>query len=55
MSAVINVGTATLAALIGAGGYGVPIITGLAINNYAMIYEGAGTSCSLCHIGQSPL
>ena len=41
MSAVINVGTATLAALIGAGGYGVPIITGLAINNYAMIYEGA--------------
>ena len=28
-SAVINVGTATLGALIGAGGYGQPILTGI--------------------------
>jgi len=40
-SAVINVGTATLAALIGAGGYGVPIVTGLALNDNSMILRGA--------------
>jgi len=40
-SAVINVGTATLAALIGAGGYGVPIVTGLALNNTNLILKGA--------------
>lgn len=40
-SAIINVGTATLAALIGAGGFGVPIITGLAINETEMILSGA--------------
>ena len=32
-SAIIGIGTATLAALIGAGGYGVPIVTGLALND----------------------
>jgi len=40
-SAVITVGTATLAALIGAGGYGDPIITGLALNDMGIILEGA--------------
>ena len=40
-AAVISVGTATLAALIGAGGYGAPIVTGLAINDLRMILEGA--------------
>ncbi len=40
-SAIINVGTATLAALIGAGGFGVPIIAGLAINETEMIVSGA--------------
>ncbi len=38
---VFAIGTATLAALIGAGGYGVPIVTGLATNDTAMILEGA--------------
>jgi osmoprotectant transport system permease protein len=38
---VISVGTATLAALIGAGGYGVPIVTGLALNDLNMILQGA--------------
>jgi osmoprotectant transport system permease protein len=40
-SAVINVGTATLGALIGAGGYGQPILTGIRLNNLALILEGA--------------
>ncbi len=40
-SAVINVGTATLAALIGAGGLGEPIISGLNLNDSTLILEGA--------------
>lgn len=40
-SAVINVGTATLAALIGAGGLGQPIQRGLSINDNATILQGA--------------
>lgn len=40
-SAIINVGTATLAALIGQGGLGEPIISGLSINDTHTILEGA--------------
>jgi osmoprotectant transport system permease protein len=40
-SAVINIGTATLGALIGAGGYGQPIQTGLQLNDYREILFGA--------------
>ena len=40
-SAVINVGTATLAALIGGGGLGEPIITGLSLNDHGTILFGA--------------
>ena len=40
-SAIINVGTATLAALIGAGGLGEPIISGLALNDAKVILQGA--------------
>lgn len=40
-SAIINVGTATLAALIGAGGLGQPIISGLNLNDYKTILQGA--------------
>jgi osmoprotectant transport system permease protein len=40
-SAVINVGTATLAAFIGAGGFGVPISTGLSLNDNRVILLGA--------------
>lgn len=40
-SAVINVGTATLGALIGAGGYGQPILTGIRLNDTRLILEGA--------------
>src|SRR5690606_2901284 len=40
-AAVINVGTATLAAFIGAGGLGDPIVTGLALSDSRMILSGA--------------
>jgi osmoprotectant transport system permease protein len=40
-AAVINVGTATLGALIGAGGYGQPIFSGVRLDNFAMVLEGA--------------
>jgi osmoprotectant transport system permease protein len=41
ISAVINVGTATLAALIGAGGLGSPILQGIALRDHALIWQGA--------------
>ncbi len=40
IAAVINVGTATLGALIGAGGYGQPILTGIRRANMGLILEG---------------
>jgi osmoprotectant transport system permease protein len=40
-AAVINIGTATLAAFIGAGGLGEFIVTGLALNNTTLILKGA--------------
>jgi osmoprotectant transport system permease protein len=40
-SAVINVGTATLGALVGAGGYGQPILTGIRLDDMGLILEGA--------------
>jgi len=40
-SAVINVGTATLSALIGAGGYGQPILTGIRLDDTGLILQGA--------------
>ncbi len=40
-SAVINVGTATLGGIIGAGGYGQPIITGIRLDDVGRILEGA--------------
>jgi osmoprotectant transport system permease protein len=40
-SMVINVGTATIGATIGAGGLGAPIITGLSADNPAFILQGS--------------
>lgn len=40
-SAVINIGTATLGALIGAGGLGQPILTGIRLNDMRLILVGA--------------
>lgn len=46
-AAVITVGTATLAAFIGAGGLGEFIVTGLALNNTTLILKGAIPSAAL--------
>jgi len=40
-AAIISIGTATLAAFIGAGGLGEFIVTGLSLNNTTMILKGA--------------
>ncbi len=40
-AAVINVGAATLGALIGAGGYGQAILTGIRLDDVGLILEGA--------------
>jgi osmoprotectant transport system permease protein len=40
IAAIINVGAATLGALIGAGGYGQPILTGIRRANMGLILEG---------------
>jgi osmoprotectant transport system permease protein len=46
-AAVINVGTATLAAFIGAGGLGEPIVTGLALSDPGLILSGAVPAAAL--------
>jgi len=40
-AAIINIGTATLAAFIGAGALGEPIVTGLALNDHTLVLYGA--------------
>ncbi len=40
-SAIINVGTATIAAFIGAGGYGERIVAGIAVNDHSLLLAGA--------------
>src|SRR5438552_2353084 len=52
-SAVINVGTATLAALIGAGGLGEPILSGLNLNDHVTILQGAVPAAVLALLVQS--
>jgi osmoprotectant transport system permease protein len=51
-SAVINVGTATLGALIGAGGYGQPILTGIRLDDVGLILEGAIPAAALALLAQ---
>ncbi len=40
-AAIISIGTATLAAFVGAGGLGEPIVTGLNLNDHQLILQGA--------------
>ncbi len=49
---VINIGFATLGALIGAGGYGQPILTGIRLNNKDMILEGTIPAALLALLAQ---
>ncbi|MBC7780158.1 MAG: ABC transporter permease, partial [Proteobacteria bacterium] len=51
-SAVINVGTATIAAFIGAGGYGERIATGLALNDSTILLAGALPAAGLALLVQ---
>ena len=51
-AAVINVGTATLGALIGAGGYGQPILTGIRLDDMGLILEGAVPAAGLALVVQ---
>jgi osmoprotectant transport system permease protein len=46
-AAVLTVGTATLAAFIGAGGLGEPIVTGLQLADTRMILSGAAPAALL--------
>ena len=51
-SAVINVGTATIAAFIGAGGYGERIVAGLAVNDHVLLLAGAIPAAALALVVQ---
>jgi osmoprotectant transport system permease protein len=51
-AAVLNVGFATLGALIGAGGYGQPILTGIRLDDYGLILEGALPAMILAFVSQ---
>jgi osmoprotectant transport system permease protein len=49
-SVVINVGTATVGAVAGAGGLGTPIISGLVRENPAFVLEGAISAALLAFV-----
>jgi osmoprotectant transport system permease protein len=51
-SGVINVGTATIAAFVGAGGYGERIVSGLALNDNITLLAGAVPAAALALIVQ---
>ncbi len=52
-SAVINIGTATLGALIGTGGYGQPILTGIRLDDVGLIMQGAVPAAGLAVLCQT--
>ena len=53
IAVVINVGTATLGAFIGAGGYGEPILTGIRLNRTDLILAGAIPAALMAMIAQA--
>jgi len=52
-AAVINVGTATIAAFIGAGGYGERIVAGLAVHDHVLLLAGAVPAAGLALVIQA--
>lgn len=52
-AAVINVGTATIGALVGAGGFGQPILTGIRLDDFSLILQGAVPAAVLAVIVQA--
>jgi osmoprotectant transport system permease protein len=53
-AAVINVGTATIGAVIGAGGYGQPILAGIRLNDTGLLLQGA-VPAALMAVGMQSL
>lgn len=51
-AAVINVGTATIGGLIGAGGYGEPILTGIRLADVSLLLQGAVPAALLAVVVQ---
>lgn len=51
-SLVLNIGFATLGALVGAGGYGQSILTGIRLDDYQFIFEGAFPAAILALFAQ---
>lgn len=51
-AAVLAVGTATIGAMVGAGGYGQPILTGVRLDSVPMILEGALPAAALALVMQ---
>jgi osmoprotectant transport system permease protein len=51
-AAVINVGTATIGGLIGAGGYGEPILTGIRLADVSLLLQGAVPAALLAVVAQ---
>jgi osmoprotectant transport system permease protein len=54
-AAVINIGTATLAAFIGAGGLGDPIVTGLTVTDTNLVLSGALPAAALALVVDAAL
>ena len=54
-SAIINIGTATVAAAAGAGGLGSPIISGINTQNGALLLEGAAAAAMLAILADAAL
>lgn len=52
-AAVLSVGTATIGALVGAGGYGQPILTGIRLDDLSLILEGALPAAGLALLVQA--
>jgi osmoprotectant transport system permease protein len=52
-AAIISVGTATIAAFVGAGGYGERIATGLALNDHVLLLAGAIPAAVLALVVQA--
>ncbi len=54
-SVIVNIGTATVAAAVGAGGLGDPIIGGIQVQNMAYVFEGAVTAALLAVLADALL
>ena len=50
---IINIGTATIAAFIGAGGFGERIVTGLALNDTGLLLAGALPAAAMALLAQA--